>query len=104
MLAAASMTGCGQAVGLVVNDGRWVVVPTHVRLSGGGWTNERVPVDGFAPVDDEGHWAVLRNDRFELRVARRPAPGGQPPIGLTATWSGQDEPVVLTELTESTRP
>ena len=102
MLAAATMTGCGQAVGMAEHDGRWYVVPPQVRLDGGGWSDERVPVDGFEPVatdgaDDDG-WAVLRNDRFELRLARRPAAGARPPISLTATWAGQDAPVVLAEV------
>ena len=98
MLAAAAMTGCGQAVGMVQHEGRWVVVPTPVRLAGGGWTDERVPVDGFAVEADDGDWAVLRNDRFDLRVSRRPAPGPTPPIGLTATWPTQADPVVLAEV------
>ena len=103
MLAAAAMTGCGQAVGMAEHGGRWFVVPPPVRLDGGGWSDERVAVDGFervAPADavDDGAWAVLRNDRFELRLARRPATGARPPIGLTATWSGQDAPVVLAEV------
>jgi hypothetical protein len=102
MLAAATMTGCGQAVGMAEHDGRWYVVPPQVRLDGGGWSDERVPVDGFEPVatdgaDDDG-WAVLRNDRFELRLARRPAAGARPPASLTATWAGQDAPVVLAEV------
>jgi hypothetical protein len=98
MLAAMAMTGCGQAVGMVEHAGRWVVVPTPVRLVGGGWSDERVPVDGFVVEVDDGDWAVLRNERFDLRVSRRPVPGAQPPIGLTATWPGQDRPVVLAEV------
>jgi hypothetical protein len=98
MLAAAAMTGCGQAVGMVEHEGRWLVVPPPLRLAGGGWSSERVPVDGFALEAEAGDWAVLRNDRFDLRVARRPLPGVKPPIGLTATWPGQDAPVVLAEV------
>jgi hypothetical protein len=94
VLAAVTMTGCGQAVGLVEHSGRWLVVPTSVRLVGGG-LDERVPVDGFALQSDAADWAVLRNDRFELRFARRPVAGDRPPIALTATWPGQDVPVVL---------
>jgi hypothetical protein len=99
MLAAVALTGCGQAVGLAEHEGRWYVVPPQVRLSGGGWTDERVPVDGLVAEGepDADGWAVLRSDRFELRVARRPLPGTRPPIGLTATWAGQGEPVVLAE-------
>lgn len=98
MLAAATMTGCGQAVGMVEYGGRWLVVPTTVRLTGGGWSDERVPVDRFVLEADNAEWAVLRNDRFELRVARHPAPDERPPISLTATWPGQDEPLVLAEV------
>ena len=98
MLAAVTMTGCGQAVGMVEYGGRWLVVPPSVRLTGGGGSGQRVPVDGFVLEADTADWAVLRNDRFELRLARRPVPGGRPPIGLTATWSGQDEPLVLAEV------
>ena len=98
LLAAATLTGAGQAVGLVEIDGRWVVVPIPVQLHGGGWSQERVAVDGFSVQQDDAEGAVLRNDRFALRVARRPAAGARPPIGLTATWPGQDEPVVLAEV------
>lgn len=96
MLAAVSMTGQGEALGMAVYEGRWFVAPTNVRIHGGGWGQERVPVDGFELVTD-GAVSVLRNDRFELTVFRRPAPGPRPAIGLSATWEGQDA-VVLTEL------
>ena len=43
---------------------------------------------------------MLRNDRFELTVFRRPVPGPRPAIGLTATWDGQPNPVVLAEVNE----
>jgi hypothetical protein len=99
MLAAVSMTGQGEAVGMVEIDGRWVVVPSTVSIQGGG-RSERVAVDGFEPVAIDAADAVLRNDRFELIVHRRPAAGPRPTIGLTGTWAGQTEPVVLTELHE----
>ena len=57
MLAGVAMTGQGEALGMVVHDGRWYVAPSNVRIEGGGWTLERVPVDGF-----------------ELRVRRRSRP------------------------------
>jgi hypothetical protein len=98
MLAAVTLTGTGQAVGLVEYHGRWVVVPPQVRLRGGGAADERAVVDGFTDAGTDGDWAILRNDRFELRVARSPEPGDRPPIGLTATWPGQDTPVVLAEI------
>jgi hypothetical protein len=59
-----------------------------------------VPVDGFELVADDASGAVLRNDRFEMTVFRQPRPGPRPPIGLTATWDGQENPVVLAEVSE----
>jgi hypothetical protein len=100
MLAAAAMTGSGQAVSMVERDGRWMLVPSPVRLSGGGWSDERVALDGFGTPHDDGSWSVAANDRFELRVARRPAPGHQAAIALTATWAGQADAVVLAEVRE----
>ena len=89
MLAAVTMTGQGEALGMAVYDGRWYIAPTNVRIQGGGWTQERVPVDGFELGPDGSTASVLRNDRFELTVFRRPVPGPRPAIGLTATWDGQ---------------
>ena len=101
MLAAVAMTGQGEALGMVVYDGRWVVAPSDVRIHGGGWTQERVPVDGFTLAADEASGSVLRNDRFELTLFRRPVVGARPPIGLTATWTGQADGVVLAEVRET---
>ena len=78
--------GQGEALGMAVYDGRWYIAPTNVRIQGGGWTLERVPVDGFELASDDAAASVLRNDRFELTVFRRPVPGPRPAIGLTATW------------------
>jgi hypothetical protein len=100
MLAAAAMTGQGEALGMALYEGRWYIAPTNVRIQGGGWGLERVPVDGFELLADGPVEAVLRNDRFELTVFRRPAPGPRPTIGLTATWEGQSEPVVLAAVRE----
>jgi hypothetical protein len=100
MLAAVSMTGQGEALGMAVYEDRWYIAPTNVRIHGGGWTLERVPVDGFAPVGaGDPADVVLENDRFRLTVHRRPAAGPRPPVGLTATWDGADA-VVLAEVTE----
>ena len=85
---------------MAVYEDRWYIAPTNVRIQGGGWTLERVPVDGFEPVADDGGPAVLRNDRFELTVFRRPVAGPRPAIGLTASWYGQDDAVVLAEVRE----
>ena len=100
MLAAVTMTGQGEALGMALHDGRWYVAPTNVRIHGGGWTQERVPVDGFELVSDEAAASLLRNDRFELTVHRRPGPGPRRAIALTATWEGQPDPVVLAEVRE----
>jgi hypothetical protein len=100
MLAGVTMTGQGEALGMVVYDGRWYIAPTNVRIHGGGWGQERVPVDGFELVSDDADASVLRNDRFELTVFRRPVTGPRPPIGLTATWDEHDDAVVLAEVRE----
>ena len=100
MFAAVAMTGQGEALGMAEYEGRWYVAPTNVRIQGGGWTLERVPVDGFELDTDDGGPAVLHNDRFELTLFRRPEPGPRPAIGLTATWDGQQDSVVLAEVRE----
>lgn len=100
MLAAVTMTGQGEALGMAVFEDRWYIAPSNVRIQGGGWTQERVPVDGFEIVSDDATNVVLRNDRFELTVFRRPVPGTRPAIGLTATWDEQSTPVVLAAVTE----
>lgn len=100
MLAAATMTGQGEALGLVDVDGRWYIAPADVRIEGGGWGLERVAVDGFELVSDAPATAVFRNDRFELTVHRHPVPGERPPMGLIATWEGGPAPVVLAEVRE----
>ena len=100
MLAAVAMTGQGEALGMAVYDGRWYIAPTNIRIHGGGWTLERVPVDGFEAVDHDSTSVVFHNDRFELTVFRRPVPGPRPAIGLTATWDEQPDPVVLAEVHE----
>jgi hypothetical protein len=100
MLAAVAMTGQGEALGMARYDRRWYIAPSNVRIQGGGWTQERVPVDGFQVERDDATSVVLRNDRFELTVFRRPAPGPRPAIGLTATWVGLPTAVVLAEVQE----
>jgi hypothetical protein len=100
MLAAVAMTGQGEALGMAVYRDRWYISPSNVRIQGGGWTQERVPVDGFAIADSDMTRVVLRNDRFELTVFRRPAPRARPAIGLTATWAELPHPVVLAEVSE----
>lgn len=101
MLAAVAMTGQGEALSMVEHEGRWYIAPSNVRIQGGGWTQERVPVDGFELQHDTAAGAVLHNDRFELTVFRCPVPGPRPAIGLTATWDGGPGPVVLAEVRET---
>jgi Maltokinase N-terminal cap domain len=103
MLAAVAMTGQGEALGMAVYEDRWFIVPSRVRIQGGGWTGERVAVDHFELTSDDPTASVLHNDRFELTLFRRPAPGPRPTIGLTATWDGQPDPVVLAEVREGAR-
>ena len=100
MLAAVAMTGQGEALGLAVYDGRWYIAPSNVRIHGGGWTQDRVPVDGFVLDSDDATASVLHNDRFELTMFRRPVPGPRPAIGLTATWDDRPGAVVLAEVRE----
>ena len=100
MLAAVAMTGQGEAIGMAVYDGRWYIAPSNVRIEGGGWTQERVPVDGFELGPDSSTDVALHNDRFDLTFFRRPLPGPRPAIGLTATWNGQRHAVVLAEIRE----
>jgi hypothetical protein len=90
MLAGVAMTGQGEALGLVVNDGRWHVAPSNVRIRGGGWGLERVPIDRFELLADGADESLLRNDRFELRFFRRPVAGPAPAIGITATFPGSE--------------
>ena len=100
MLAGVAMTGQGEALGMAVYEGRWYIAPSHVRIQGGGWTQERVPVDGFVIDEEDTTSVVLRNDRFDLTVFRRPGPGPRPAVGLTATWDGAPAPVVLAEVSD----
>src|SRR5436305_5780286 len=98
MLAGVTMTGQGEALGRVVYDGRWYSAPSEVRIQGGGWTQERVAVDGFTLEADDSGASVLGNDRFELTLYRRPVSGLRPAMALTATWTGQQDAVVLAEV------
>jgi hypothetical protein len=100
MLAAVTMTGQGEALGMAEHDGRWYIAPTKVRISGGGWTQERVPVDRFEAVAHDVADVVFGNDRFEMTVYRRPTARPRPPIALTASWDGRPEPVVLAQVQE----
>ncbi len=98
MLAAAAMTGQGEAVGMAMHDGRWHVAPASVRIQGGGWSQQRVAIDNFERVSDDVSAVVFANDRFKLTCFRRPVPGARPAMGLAATWEGQTDPVILAKV------
>lgn len=95
MLAATAMTGQGETLGMAVYDGRWYVAPAPVRIEGGGWSLERVPVDGF---ERQGSGDVFVNDGFELRFHRAPVAQPRPPMGLAARWDGQADPVLVAQV------
>lgn len=61
---------------------------------------ERAPVDGFRRVSDDASTVVFNNDRFELTFSRQLVVRPRPAIGLTATWEGQPDAVVLAEVLE----
>ena len=103
MLAAVAMTGQGEALSMVEYDSRWLIVPSKVRITGGGWTGGRVPVDRFELLEGDVSTVLFRNDRLELKAFRRPIARPRPNMGLTATWDGQSEPVLLAEVVEISR-
>ncbi|MEQ1873933.1 MAG: hypothetical protein ABL953_09410 [Ilumatobacteraceae bacterium] len=100
MLAAVAMTGQGEALGMAEYESRWYIAPSGVRIQGGEWSLERVPVDGFTTANVGEAVVNFANERFELTVYRQPRHQPRPPIGLTATWIGHADPVVLAELRE----
>ena len=100
MLAGVTMTGQGEALGMVVYDERWYIAPSNIRIRGGGWGLERVPVDRFELITDGIDASVLRNDRFELTCFRRPAPGPAPAIGLVTCLPDTVDDIVLAVVRE----
>ncbi|MEM9513313.1 MAG: hypothetical protein AAGA42_00530 [Actinomycetota bacterium] len=95
MFAAAALTGTGQALGIVEYEERRVVVPTPVRLAGGGWTGGPTAVDAFAVESADDGAVTLSSDTFTMWIMRVLTEGPTPEIGLTATWPGQAAPVTL---------
>ena len=100
MLAGAAMTGQGEALGMVIYDGRWHIAPTNVRLTGGGWGMDRVAVDDFTVTTQDATSTVLGNDGFELTFFRRLSTVAErPSMGLTASWAAQPDPMLLATVT-----
>jgi hypothetical protein len=102
VLAGVSLTGQGEALGMVEYEGDWRALPAAVRISGGGYTRA-ANVNGFTLEPGGGATAVLRNERFELSFHREVTTGAKPPIGLTGSWERQQDPVVLTEIRQLER-
>lgn len=98
LLAAVSLTGQGQALGMASFDGRWYIAPTTVSLTGGGWSLDPAPVDGFRRRADGSDVVTFSNDHFDLTVHRRPRPDPRPSIGLTASTRERPDSIVLTEM------
>ncbi len=99
-LAGVALTGQGHALGMAPHEGRWYIAPSVVRLQGGGWNPKPVAVDGFVSDSPDSATAVFRNDRFAMTFFRQLTEAPQPRMGLTATWDGQPDPVVLAEINE----
>lgn len=101
-LAATIVTGIGQVTNQMDLDGRWVVALPSVRLAGGGLVRTGrsglVDIDGLALREADGDWAVVSSDHLEVRFRRRldlDASSDPAPAVLSATWRGQDDPVVV---------
>jgi len=99
MLAGAAMTGQGEALGMVVYDGRWHIAPANVRLLGGGWNQDRVAVDEFTIEAETESSTTFGNDGFTLTFHRHPVAAERPPLGLSATLDAAPDPVLLAQVT-----
>ena len=98
MLAGVTLTGQGEALGLVVSEGRAHIAPAAVRISGGGWAGGPVAVDGLVTEDGSAQSPVFSNDRFALTIHRRPRPASasDADAALVAAW--RDQSAVVTEI------
>ncbi|WP_431875146.1 CG0192-related protein [Micromonospora marina] len=100
LLAAAVLADAGQAEEYFEVDGKREVRPASMTLTGSR-TGRAVPTGpvSAAPVPagpGGGDATVVRVGDVELAVLRRPVPAEVPGAGgLTGTWPGQDEPVLL---------
>ena len=94
MAAAVTMTGQGEALGMVQYDGTWFIAPAAVRIRGGNWSGGRVSVDNLEPVDSDVAAPRFRNERFELTVHRHAQSTASSPLALTARWAENGEVVL----------
>ncbi|MBF5031089.1 MULTISPECIES: hypothetical protein [unclassified Micromonospora] len=95
LLAAAVLADAGQAEEYFEVDGKREVRPASMRLTGSR-TGRPVPTGPVSTGSGDGGVTVVRVGDVELAVVRRPVPAEVPGSGgLTGTWSGQDEPVLL---------
>ncbi len=100
LLAAAVLADAGQAEEYFEVGGKREVRPASMTLTGSR-TGRAVPTgpSSAAPVPagpGDGGVTVVRVGDVELAVVRRPVPAEVPGSGgLTGSWPGQDEPVLL---------
>ncbi|MEU1809047.1 CG0192-related protein [Micromonospora aurantiaca (nom. illeg.)] len=105
LLAAAVLADAGQAEEYFEVDGKREVRPASMTLVGSR-TGRPVPTGpasvgsvsagSAAAGSGDGGVTVVRVGDVELAVVRRPVPAEVPDSGgLTGTWPGQDEPVLL---------
>ena len=60
MLAAVTMTGQGEALGMAVYNGRWYIAPTNVRIQGGGWnlSEYRLTASSSFPTTEDRQYSA----------------------------------------------
>ena len=99
VVAGVAISGYGQALGFARHDGRWYSVPDEMLIHGHGRIDHRTAVDGWTtdPAAADGS-LVLANDTLEMTVHRQLVDRPTPASGLSATWAGQNEPLVLVEV------
>lgn len=99
-MAAVTLAGYGQALGLAEHEGRWYAMPSEVRLEGGVRRSGHVAVDGLTVVAGDPARPRFRGDGFDLTYHRHPVASPRPQIGLSTTLELADTPVVLVEIQE----
>lgn len=85
---------------MVQYDGVWHVAPAAIKLTGGGWSQTRVNVDGFVVENPSAETVIARNGGFELSVHRQPLAISRPPLGLAAYGGPLSSPVVVATVAE----